>query len=167
MAEKSQCGANTYPAGTDWHGNSHTTHEMNQRCYLVTWDTSSNSADVFLSVRWYPFFSGLVRAHVTPPRFGPKFWQLVAKRLLEEQFIGHRRGPSLSALHHIVSHPVAGRRCVLAPLTEGLPRQQRNTALLYLRSQACLHSSQRDSIKSASHNSAACPCWYCHPRKVV
>src|SRR5579885_2279487 len=77
MAEKSQCGANTYPAGTDWHGNSHTTHEMNQRCYLVTWDTSSNSADVFLSVRWYPFFSGLVRAHVTPPRFGPKFWQLV------------------------------------------------------------------------------------------
>src|SRR5579885_1699369 len=78
MAEKSQCGANTYPAGTDWHGNSHTTHEMNQRCYLVTWDTSSNSADVFLSVRWYPFFSGLVRAHVTPPRFGPKFWQLWA-----------------------------------------------------------------------------------------
>src|SRR5579885_2723454 len=76
MAEKSQCGANTYPAGTDWHGNSHTTHEMNQRCYLVTWDTSSNSADVFLSVRWYPFFSGLVRAHVTSPLFDSKFWQL-------------------------------------------------------------------------------------------
>src|SRR5579885_1237428 len=102
MAEKSQCGANTYPAGTDWHGNSHTTHEMNQRCYLVTWDTSSNSADVFLSVRWYPFFSGLVRAHVTPPRFGPKFWQLACLATLPE--IAFDRGQrNLQHLHNLLA----------------------------------------------------------------